>query len=82
MLTSGIRVPSGQVWAGSPAKFVRDLSEEEKNNLAADSASRIQLSKLHKSEHDKSSKERYEERMREEFYKKPVEFISSTSSRV
>jgi carbonic anhydrase/acetyltransferase-like protein (isoleucine patch superfamily) len=29
MLTPGKRIGSGQMWAGRPAKYVRDLSEEE-----------------------------------------------------
>ena len=29
MLTPGRRIPAGQLWAGRPAKYVRDLSEAE-----------------------------------------------------
>ncbi len=29
MLTPGKRIPSGQLWAGRPAKYMRDLSPEE-----------------------------------------------------
>jgi gamma-carbonic anhydrase len=29
VVTAGTLVPKGQLWAGNPAKFVRDLSEEE-----------------------------------------------------
>jgi gamma-carbonic anhydrase len=29
MLTQGKRVPTGQLWAGSPARFVRELTEEQ-----------------------------------------------------
>ncbi len=29
MLTPGKRIPSGQLWAGRPAKYVRDLTPEE-----------------------------------------------------
>ena len=29
VVTPGTLVPSGQLWAGNPAKFIRDLSEEE-----------------------------------------------------
>lgn len=38
LLLEGQRVPSGELWAGSPAKFVRKLSEEEMaaiSNIAA-----------------------------------------------
>lgn len=30
LVTPGKRVPSGQLWAGSPAKYFRDLTSEEK----------------------------------------------------
>ena len=33
LVTPGKRVLSGQLWAGSPAKHVRDLSDEERANL-------------------------------------------------
>lgn len=29
MLTPGKRIPSGQMWAGRPAKYIRDLTPEE-----------------------------------------------------
>ena len=29
MLTPGKRIPAGQLWAGRPAKYVRDLSEAD-----------------------------------------------------
>lgn len=29
MLTPGKRIPAGQLWAGRPAKFLRDLTEEQ-----------------------------------------------------
>jgi carbonic anhydrase/acetyltransferase-like protein (isoleucine patch superfamily) len=30
LVTPGRRVPSGELWAGMPAKYVRDVSEEER----------------------------------------------------
>lgn len=30
LVTPGKRIPAGQVWAGSPAKYFRDLTNEEK----------------------------------------------------
>ena len=29
VLPPGRRIPSGQLWAGSPAKFVRELTKDE-----------------------------------------------------
>ncbi len=34
MVTPGKRIPSGQLWAGSPAKYFRDLSEKEIAHIA------------------------------------------------
>lgn len=34
LLLEGQRVPTGELWAGSPAKFVRKLSEEEMQAIA------------------------------------------------
>ncbi len=28
----GQRIPAGQLWGGNPAKFLRDLTDEEKEN--------------------------------------------------
>ena len=33
VLLSGSLVPTGQLWAGNPAKFIRNLSDEEKNGM-------------------------------------------------
>ncbi len=33
LVTPGKRVPAGQLWAGSPAKHLRDLNDEERENL-------------------------------------------------
>ena len=30
MLTPGKRIPSGQIWAGRPARYLRDLSDDER----------------------------------------------------
>ncbi len=33
LVTPGKRVPAGQLWAGSPAKLMRELTEEEKASI-------------------------------------------------
>lgn len=33
LVTPGKRIPSGQLWAGSPAKFMRELTEEERSYI-------------------------------------------------
>lgn len=34
LLAPGKRVPAGQIWAGNPAKFFRDMTEDEKKHIA------------------------------------------------
>jgi len=34
LVTPGKRIPSGQIWAGSPAKFFRQLNKEEQEFIA------------------------------------------------
>ena len=33
VLLPGSRIPAGQLWGGNPAKFLRDLSDTEKENI-------------------------------------------------
>ena len=47
MLTSGRRIPSGQLWAGRPAKFVRELSEADLAGMRAGVAHYVELAKRH-----------------------------------
>jgi carbonic anhydrase/acetyltransferase-like protein (isoleucine patch superfamily) len=47
MLTPGKRIPTGQLWAGRPAKYVRDLSAEELAAQQAGVAHYVALAKLH-----------------------------------
>lgn len=39
VLAAGQRVPSGQYWAGIPAKFMRDVTEAEKERFKPDAES-------------------------------------------
>jgi carbonic anhydrase/acetyltransferase-like protein (isoleucine patch superfamily) len=47
MLTPGKRIPAGQLWAGRPAKYVRDLSEADIAGMRAGVAHYVALAKLH-----------------------------------
>ena len=48
MLTPGKRIPAGQLWAGRPAKYVRNLSAEELAGQRAGVAHYVALAKAHK----------------------------------
>jgi carbonic anhydrase/acetyltransferase-like protein (isoleucine patch superfamily) len=47
LLAPGRRIPAGQLWAGRPAKYVRDLSEEEVAGQQAGVAHYVALARLH-----------------------------------
>ena len=47
MLTPGKRIPSGQLWAGRPAKYVRDLSPEEQAGMRAGVEHYVENAKAH-----------------------------------
>lgn len=47
MLTPGKHIPSGQLWAGRPAKYVRNLSEKELAGMRAGVAHYVALAKAH-----------------------------------
>jgi len=47
MLTQGKRIPSGQLWAGRPAKYVRDLTEADLAGMRQGVAHYVALAKRH-----------------------------------
>lgn len=50
VVTPHTKISSGQLWSGTPAKFVRALNEDEKNSIT-EAAGRIQeLAKVHNEE--------------------------------
>jgi len=50
LVAPGKRVPSGQLWAGSPAKHMRDLSEEQVKNLTSGAEHYAELAQVYKKE--------------------------------
>ncbi|HWH22403.1 MAG TPA: gamma carbonic anhydrase family protein [Allosphingosinicella sp.] len=48
MLTPGKRIPTGQLWAGRPAKYIRDLAPEELAAQRAGVAHYVGLAKAHR----------------------------------
>ena len=69
MVLENQTVPSGQLWAGQPAKFVRDLTLEEKSSLGAQAERNVDLAAKHKEEHARSEAERQSRRDYLEFDK-------------
>lgn len=52
MLTPGKRIPSGQLWAGRPAVYLRDLKPEDFARNRAGAAGYVELAQRHKREND------------------------------
>ncbi len=48
MLTGGKTVPSGQIWAGSPAKYWRDIAAEEAEQFSYRAKQYVQLGQEYK----------------------------------
>ena len=48
LLTPGKRVPKGQLWAGRPAKYMRDLTDEEIAYIKWSAPHYVQLGQEHK----------------------------------
>lgn len=53
-LTEGSKVASGQVWAGSPAVYLRDITTEEREALNDNLSEQRQLARVHFEETEKS----------------------------
>lgn len=62
LVTKGKRIPAGQLWAGTPARYVRDLTPEELQHTKEYSAYLRDLAKRHAFEHDKLPEWREEEK--------------------
>ena len=50
MLTPGKRIPAGQIWAGRPARYLRDLTEDEREAHLRGVATYIALAEAHRAE--------------------------------
>lgn len=51
LVTPGKRIPTGQLWAGSPAKYFRAMTEEEKAYISISAKHYVELAKEY---HNKS----------------------------
>jgi carbonic anhydrase/acetyltransferase-like protein (isoleucine patch superfamily) len=48
LVTPGKIVPSGTLWGGSPARHMRDLTEEEKQGLTSSAAHYVRIARLYR----------------------------------
>lgn len=77
LVRQNTRIPSGQVWGGNPAKFLRNLTEEEIAFIAQSATNYINLARVHAGENDKSFDEiEFEKVLRKKFARKDEEYDS------
>jgi len=48
LVTPGKRIPKGQIWAGNPARYLRDMTAEEKAFIAISSNNYVELAEDYK----------------------------------
>jgi carbonic anhydrase/acetyltransferase-like protein (isoleucine patch superfamily) len=48
LVTPGKRIPKGQIWAGNPARFLRNITSEEMKFMAGNSTHYVELSRDYK----------------------------------
>ncbi|XP_010461522.1 PREDICTED: gamma carbonic anhydrase 2, mitochondrial-like [Camelina sativa] len=54
LVKQNTRIPSGEVWGGNPAKFMRKLTDEEIEYISQSAKNYINLAQIHASENSKS----------------------------
>lgn len=66
-----------QVWGGNPAKFIRNLTEEEIAFISESASNYTNLAKVHAAENDKGFDEiEFEKVLRKKYAKKDEEYDS------
>lgn len=80
IVTPGTKIPDGEVWSGSPAKFLRKVTKEDIEYIQSHSADMSSLALLHAGENEKDYKqiakdvEEYEDKLyRDEDYWQPTD---------
>ncbi|TVU37556.1 hypothetical protein EJB05_10876 [Eragrostis curvula] len=77
LVKQNTRIPSGEVWVGNPAKFLRKLTEEEIEFIAQSATNYINLAQVHAAENSKSFDEiELEKMLRKKFAHKDEEYDS------
>ncbi|CAO2828110.1 unnamed protein product [Amaranthus hypochondriacus] len=77
LVRQNTRIPSGQVWGGNPAKFLRNLTEEEIAFISESASNYSNLARVHAAENDKGFDEiEFEKVLRKKYAKKDEEYDS------
>lgn len=54
MVPPGVTIPSGQIWAGTPARFLRALTADEAMFVTSSASSYADLAEVHREETSKT----------------------------
>lgn len=77
LVRQNTKIPSGQVWGGNPAKFIRNLTEEEIAFISQSASNYTNLAQVHASENNKGFEEiQYEKALRKKYARKDEEYDS------
>ncbi|KAM1012469.1 hypothetical protein ACFX13_043311 [Malus domestica] len=77
LVRQNTRIPSGEVWAGNPAKFLRKLTDEEKAFISQSATNYTNLAQVHAAENVKSFDEiEFEKALRKKYAHKDEEYDS------
>ncbi|EFJ08286.1 hypothetical protein SELMODRAFT_145865 [Selaginella moellendorffii] len=63
LVTQNTRIPSGEIWAGNPARFLRNLTEEETSFITKSAENYSNLAIVHAQENEKYSDEIEEDKV-------------------
>lgn len=77
LVRQNTRIPSGQVWGGNPAKFIRNLTEEEIAFISQCATNYTNLARVHAAENAKGFDEiEFEKALRKKYAKKDEDYDS------
>jgi len=77
LVKQNTRIPSGEVWGGNPAKFMRKLTDEEIVYISQSAKNYINLAQIHASENSKSFEQIEVERaLRKKYARKDEDYDS------
>ncbi|CAH8389577.1 unnamed protein product [Eruca vesicaria subsp. sativa] len=77
LVRENTRIPSGEVWGGNPAKFMRKLTDEEIAYISKSAENYINLANIHAAENSKSFEEiEVESALRKKYARKDEDYDS------
>ncbi|KAK9136318.1 hypothetical protein Syun_015648 [Stephania yunnanensis] len=77
LVRQNTRIPSGEVWGGNPAKFLRKVTEEEISFISQSASNYCNLAKVHSAENAKTFDEiEFEKVLRKKFARRDEEYDS------